>query len=92
MPHRKIIKNRQEPSEQTLTLLRQRQTAIDTKDFAAVTDITRQFRRQQKQDKKTHILWTIRHELDVRDRWLGLRRLKHCLLYTSPSPRDSTSS
>jgi hypothetical protein len=38
--------------------------------------LTKEFRKSKKQDKTTWILDTMRANLDLRDRWLGIRRLR----------------
>ena len=38
--------------------------------------LTKEFRRQRKQDRKERVLEGLTKDLDIRDRWMGIRELK----------------
>eukprot|EP00975_Prorocentrum_lima_P029446 6183788-Prorocentrum_lima.AAC.1 len=50
---------------------------MDNKDSEAVKQLNKQIRKQRKLDRRAAIHLTIRDDLDIRDKWLRLRRLRH---------------
>ena len=42
----------------------------------AVKELTKEFYKSKRQDRKDHIMSTVVENLDLRDKWLGLRQLK----------------
>eukprot|EP00975_Prorocentrum_lima_P058252 12226006-Prorocentrum_lima.AAC.1 len=40
------------------------------------SELTRVIRNIRKQEKKAQLLHTVSKELDIRDRWLGIRQMK----------------
>ena len=65
-------------STETENLLRRRrevrkQTHVS---YDEVAELTRTIKKAPKRDKRNHILKTVSKELDVRDRWAGIRALK----------------
>ena len=63
-------------SENTRSLLEQRKNAIIKKSITAYNILNKRSRKSKKEDKTNMIIKTIDKDLDIRDRWLGIRQLK----------------
>ena len=63
-------------STKTRGLLQQRQNARDKNKFKAYNTLNWRFRKSKKEDRTNMIMDTLDKDLDVRDRWLGIRQLK----------------
>ena len=63
-------------SEKSKELIEQRGQARKHRNIQEFTRLTKEFRKSRKEDKRQHILTTIGRDLDIRDRWLGIRELK----------------
>ena len=70
-------KERQEAfSTQTRGLLQQSQHARDKNNFKAYKTLNWRFRKSKKEDRTKMIMDTLDKDLDIRDKWLGIRQLK----------------
>ena len=70
-------KERQEAfSTQTRGLLQQRQNARDKNNYKAYKILNLSFRKNKKEDRTKMIMDTLDKDLDIRDKWLGIRQLK----------------
>ena len=63
-------------SEETKEILERREEAIIEGDEEKFDRLTKEFRKSKAKDKKEGIMETIKNELDVRDQWAGIRRIK----------------
>ena len=63
-------------SQESLTLIKQRQTAIHHGDGEQIKEITKKLRSQRKQDKKKRIQAELSHRLDVRDWWAVIKKIR----------------
>eukprot|EP00973_Karenia_brevis_P022307 3069330-Karenia_brevis.AAC.1 len=63
---------------ETLTYINRRKEWRKRDDItdAQIQELSTEIKSRLRQDKKQHILNTVRHELDVRDNWAGIRALK----------------
>eukprot|EP00975_Prorocentrum_lima_P027270 5730221-Prorocentrum_lima.AAC.1 len=89
LPQRELPKHVNEPSAEVKQLLLRRKNLMREGSQEEIKHITAQLRKQKKQDRTQAILWSIRNELDIRDKWLGLKRLRK--EYT-PIPFSSKNS
>ena len=63
-------------SPQTLNLLEQRGQAIKANNTAECMKLEKQFRKSRRQDKKEQVLQSLSKDLDIRDKWMGIRHLR----------------
>lgn len=64
-------------SEHTEQILETRQKAIEEEDIDKYEQLTKDFRKNKDKDKRENIPKTIEQDLDVREKWLGIRQLKN---------------
>eukprot|EP00975_Prorocentrum_lima_P052133 10919330-Prorocentrum_lima.AAC.1 len=76
LPQRDLPQFVNEPSSEVKQLLSQRKTVMHNGTPEDIKQITKQLRKQKQQDKTQNILWSLRNELDIRDKWIGLKRLR----------------
>ena len=65
-------------SGDTTRLIEQRkhQSQQNPQDRQSINDLTKEIRKAIRQDKRRHLLETVDKDLDIRDRWLGIRMLR----------------
>ena len=78
IPSTTRFKNKAEPSDKTMKLLKKREENRLSAEYNSMIDkqLNKQVNKARKQDKQARILKTINKDLDLRDKWLGLRALK----------------
>ncbi len=76
-------------STQTRQILQQRKNASSKPNIKAYNQLDKRFRKSKKEDKTNMIIKTLDKDLDVRDRWLGIRQLKQ---QYQPNPYARTNS
>ena len=64
-------------STEARSILEQRDEALNNGRAHDFDDLTKQFRKQKGKDRQKQLMDTLSKDLDVRDRWLGIRQLKH---------------
>jgi len=70
-------KHLEDITPQTLALLQQRSRMVDeAENIEKIKDINKQIHKQRRIEKREAALNMVRQDLDPRDRWAGLRRLK----------------
>ena len=74
--HPKDKNKRFELSEKSKTTLGERKQAAKDRNPKLLPELSRKPSRNGKEDKKTRILEAASKDLDLRDRWLGIRELK----------------
>ena len=57
-------------------ILEQRQKAAKERNLSLFVTLNTQFTKSRRDDKKRRIIESVSKELDLRDRWLGIRELK----------------
>ena len=57
-------------------ILDQRKEAANTRNPQLLLQLNQQFIKSRRDDKQTRIIESLSKELDIRDRWLGIRELK----------------
>ena len=65
-----------ELSDKTREILEKRHTAAKERNPNLVLQLNKEFVKSRREDKKKIILDTMTKDLDLRDRWLGIRQLK----------------
>ena len=70
-------------SERSTNIINDRGKARKDRNLSEFERLSRDFRKSRKQDRRDRVLEGLTKELDIRDRWLGIRELK--TKYT-PSP------
>ena len=63
-------------SEATKQILEERQTSVINRDPVTYELLTKRFRKSKQRDRKDYIIKTSSKDLDVKDRWMGIRQLK----------------
>ena len=63
-------------SQQAKEILTSRQKAKEEHDDEQFKEITKELKKRLRHDKRTYIRNTINRDLDVRDKWLGIRNMK----------------
>ena len=63
-------------SEETRRLLQQRKNALLKQNVRAYDILDKRFRKSKREDKTKMIIDTLDKDLDIRDRWMGIRQLK----------------
>ena len=63
-------------SENTRGLLKQRGNAREKNNFKAWKTLNWRFKKSKKEDRTKMIMDTLDKDLDIRDKWLGIRQLK----------------
>ena len=76
LPQEKAKERRDPLSKQAEEILNERKRAIETQNAEQFEELTRQFKKQKRKDKTEQILETLDKDLDCRDQWLGIRRIK----------------
>eukprot|EP00975_Prorocentrum_lima_P018548 3904563-Prorocentrum_lima.AAC.1 len=76
LPHKTFTRKGDTHTPALTSLLQERKRAIRLENWAELPLLTKQIRRQRKADHNYAILDTISNELDIRDQWMGLRRLR----------------
>ncbi len=61
-------------SRETEILLEERGEAIRRGDYGKFVEKDKALRKGKKRDRRDNIIHSIRNELDVREKWLGIRR------------------
>ena len=69
-------RNGREMSEATRKLIKDREIALGNFDAEAIGRLNKEIRASSKRDRKHYIQASIHKDMDVRDRWLGIRSLK----------------
>ena len=68
---------RKHPMSATATdLIERRGKARKERKLEEFEQLTKDFRKQRKQDRKERVLGGLTKDLDIRDRWMGIRELK----------------
>ena len=57
-------------------ILKQREEAAQKRNFKLFLQLDKQLTRSRKDDKRNGIIESVSKDLDVKDRWLGIRELK----------------
>ena len=68
--------SKQAMSEKAWGILRERGKAFENKDAEEFARLSRELRKQKRKDKSERVLEALSKDLDIRDRWLGIRELK----------------
>ena len=68
--------SKQAMSEKAWGILRERGQALENKDAEEFARLSRELRKQKRKDKSERVLEALSKDLDIRDRWLGIRELK----------------
>jgi len=88
LPSKPPTKRKVPFSTNTEAILEQRGNAARDKDTQKFMRLDKQFRKSKRNDKRDYILETIQKDLDIRDRWMGIKRLRST--YT-PQPYHRTT-
>jgi len=75
-PRKEENERKEDISEETLELIELRGDAVKEEEHDDVKFLTKLIRRSRTKDKERATLDTLRTELDVKDRWMGLKKLK----------------
>ena len=63
-------------SEETESILQQRRQAVRDRDANEFERLTKEFRKSKAKDKKACTIESLSANLDIRDRWMGIRQLR----------------
>ena len=63
-------------SNKSKQLIEERGRAIKERNLAKFDNLSREFRKSRKQDRKDRVIEGLSKDLDLRERWLGIRELK----------------
>ena len=74
--HQKDKNKRFELSENSKEIIEKRKTAAAKRNPQLFMTLTKEFNKSRKDDKRNRILESISKDLDLRERWLGIRELK----------------
>ena len=74
-------------SEDTKSVLEERRKAVMDKNVNEYERLTKLFKKSKEKDKRESTLHSIRNELDIRSRWLGIKRLRSNF---NPQPYNRT--
>ncbi len=74
-------------SDDTKKILEDRRKAVEEKNVEEYDNLTKQFKKSKEKDKRESTLHSIRNELDIRSRWLGIRKLRSNF---NPQPYNRT--
>jgi hypothetical protein len=70
------VKEKKNMSHQSLKLLEERGKALQEPAVEKFEKLDKEFRKSRKKDRTNYVLRTLSQELDIRDRWMGIRALK----------------
>ena len=76
LPKIQAKRNKTEISEEVQDLLRDRGEALKSLDIEKAKELNKEIIKQRKREKNIRILESVKKDLDLRDRWLGLRNLR----------------
>ena len=76
IPKKETTMRRDDISRESIELIEKRETLIKQENFEEASEITKQLRKQRKKDKRKASTEALNKEIDIRDRWLGLRQMK----------------
>ena len=63
-------------SKETEEILQQRKVALEAGDIAKFEELTKQYRNSKKDDKKQYVIRSVKQDMDVREKWMGIKNLK----------------
>ena len=63
-------------TRETENILKRRRDAVLSGNIEQFEQLTKDFRKSKKQDKKQYVLRSIREDMDPRDKWMGIKQLK----------------
>ena len=67
---------KEQMSEETKTILAERQNAILAHNGETVKELTKKLKKSKRKDRRNLLLEAVSKDLDVRSQWLGIRQLK----------------
>ena len=76
IPTKKTTMKKDDMSIKTLELITERGTLIKQNKLEEANVITKQIRKQRKKDKQKATIDMLSKDIDIRDKWLGLRQMK----------------
>ena len=63
-------------SEATKKILEQREETVKEGKVTEFEQLTKEFRRSKQRDRTNAMIETVNKDLDIRDKWLGIKQLK----------------
>ena len=63
-------------SQETAELLKRRRGALEQGRWSEAEELTKKMQTSKRRDRSKYVLETLTSQLDVRDRWLGIRQLR----------------